>query len=37
MNMSRIHNDEQKAREANGKPEKFEVNKWIKWEENMIY
>ena len=36
MYMACIHNDEWDAREANEKAEKFEVNKWIKWEENII-
>ena len=35
--MNRIHNDERDSREANENPEKFEVNKWIEWEENIIY
>ena len=36
MYMDCIHNDELEARETNEKAEKFEVNKWIEWEENII-
>ena len=36
MDISFIQNNEQEAREENYKTEKFEVNKWIEWEENII-
>ena len=37
MHMSCIHNYELEARGLNEKPVKFDVNKWIKWDEKMIY